>query len=63
VLSQGDDIVPIPGTKRRRYLEENAAAAEVRLDAAEIARLDAALAPEAIAGPRYNERMMSFIDR
>jgi aryl-alcohol dehydrogenase-like predicted oxidoreductase len=63
LLSKGDDVVPIPGTKRRRYLEENVAAAEVRLDAAEIARLDAALAPEAIAGPRYNERMMSFIDR
>jgi aryl-alcohol dehydrogenase-like predicted oxidoreductase len=63
LLAKGDDVVPIPGTKRRRYLEENAAAAEVRLDAAEIARLDAALAPEAIAGPRYNERMMSFIDR
>ena len=63
LLAKGDDVVPIPGTKRRRYLEENVAAAEVRLDAAEIARLDAALAPEAIAGPRYNERMMSFIDR
>jgi aryl-alcohol dehydrogenase-like predicted oxidoreductase len=63
LLAKGDDVVPIPGTKRRRYLEENVAAAEVRLDAAEVARLDAALAPEAIAGPRYNERMMSFIDR
>ncbi|MET0153097.1 MAG: aldo/keto reductase [Candidatus Binatia bacterium] len=63
LLAKGEDIVPIPGTKRRRYLEENAAAAEVRLDPAEIGRLDEALAPEAIAGPRYNERMMSFIDR
>ena len=63
LLAKGRDIVPIPGTKRRRYLEENVAAADVRLDAVEIARLDAALAPEAISGPRYNERMMSFIDR
>jgi aryl-alcohol dehydrogenase-like predicted oxidoreductase len=63
LLAKGDDIVPIPGTKRRRYLEENVAAADVRLDAVEIARLDAALAPDAISGPRYNERMMSFIDR
>jgi aryl-alcohol dehydrogenase-like predicted oxidoreductase len=63
LLAKGEDIVPIPGTKRRRYLEENVAAADVRLGATEIARLDEALAPEAISGPRYNERMMSFIDR
>jgi aryl-alcohol dehydrogenase-like predicted oxidoreductase len=63
LLAKGDDVVPIPGTKRRRYLEENVAAADLRLAAAEIARLDEALAPAAISGPRYNERMMSFIDR
>jgi aryl-alcohol dehydrogenase-like predicted oxidoreductase len=63
LLHKGDDIVPIPGTKRRRYLEENVAAADLALSGAEIAELDAALPPEAVAGPRYNDRMMSFIDR
>ena len=63
LLAKGDDIVPIPGTKRRRYLEENVAAADVELSAAEVERLDAALPPETVAGPRYNERMMVFIDR
>ena len=63
VLHKGQDFVPIPGTKRRRYLEENVAAAEVRLSAADMARLDAALPPSVVAGPRYNETMMAFIDR
>lgn len=59
----GMDIVPIPGTKRRKYLEENIAAASLRLDAAEMAALDEALAPEKIAGPRYGERGMAMVDR
>jgi aryl-alcohol dehydrogenase-like predicted oxidoreductase len=63
LLHQGDDIVPIPGTKRRAYLEENLRAAELKLSADELARLDATLAPGAVAGPRYNERLMGFIDR
>jgi aryl-alcohol dehydrogenase-like predicted oxidoreductase len=63
LLHKGSDIVPIPGTKRRRYLEENVAAADLALSAAELAQLDAALPPETVAGPRYNERMMAFIDR
>jgi aryl-alcohol dehydrogenase-like predicted oxidoreductase len=63
VLAKGDDLVPIPGTKRRRFLEENVAAADLRLDAEAVARLDTALSPSAVAGPRYNERMMVFIDR
>ena len=63
LLHKGSDIVPIPGTKRRRYLEENVAAADLALSAAEMERLDAALPPEVVAGPRYNERMMAFIDR
>jgi aryl-alcohol dehydrogenase-like predicted oxidoreductase len=63
LLHQGNDIVPIPGTKRRRYLEENVGAADLVLNAAEIARLDAALPPEVVAGPRYDERMMAFIDQ
>jgi aryl-alcohol dehydrogenase-like predicted oxidoreductase len=63
LLHQGDDIVPIPGTKRRRYLEENVGGASVAVDNADIEALDRALPPEAVAGPRYNERMMAFIDR
>jgi aryl-alcohol dehydrogenase-like predicted oxidoreductase len=63
LLHKGSDIVPIPGTKRRRYLEENVAAADLKLSADEIAELDAALPPEVVAGPRYNDRMMAFIDR
>ena len=63
VLAQGDDVVPIPGTKRRHYLEENVAAADLRLTPAELARLDAALPPGAVAGPRYGESMMTYIDR
>jgi aryl-alcohol dehydrogenase-like predicted oxidoreductase len=63
LLHKGGDIVPIPGTKRRRYLEENAAGASLALEPAEIAELDRALAPNVVAGPRYNERMMTFIER
>jgi aryl-alcohol dehydrogenase-like predicted oxidoreductase len=63
LLHKGQDIVPIPGTKRRRYLEENLAAATLGLTREELAELDRALGPEAVAGPRYNERMMAFIDR
>jgi aryl-alcohol dehydrogenase-like predicted oxidoreductase len=63
LLHKGDDIVPIPGTKRRRYLEENLAAAALVLTPEDIGELDRALAPEAVAGPRYSERMMAFIDR
>jgi aryl-alcohol dehydrogenase-like predicted oxidoreductase len=51
LLHKGDDIVPIPGTKRRRYLEENVRAADVTLSPSEIGLLDAALAPDAVAGP------------
>ena len=63
LLHKGGDIVPIPGTKRRQYLEENALAAGLRLTAEEMDRLDAALAPAHVAGPRYNERLMGYIDR
>ena len=63
LLAKGDDVVPIPGTKRRNYLEEDVAAADLKLGAPELQRLDAALPAEAVAGPRYNERMMSYIDR
>jgi aryl-alcohol dehydrogenase-like predicted oxidoreductase len=63
LLHKGDDIVPIPGTKRRKYLEENVAAASITLSADEMARLEDALRPDAIAGPRYNERAMGWVDR
>jgi aryl-alcohol dehydrogenase-like predicted oxidoreductase len=63
LLSRGDEVVPIPGTKRSGYLEENVAAAEIELSPAEIGELDRALAPEKIAGPRYNEQLMATIDR
>jgi aryl-alcohol dehydrogenase-like predicted oxidoreductase len=63
LLHKGPDIVPIPGTKRRSYLEENVGAASVALSAADMSLLDAALAPEKISGPRYNEKQMAFLDR
>jgi aryl-alcohol dehydrogenase-like predicted oxidoreductase len=63
LLHKGPDIAPIPGTKRRAYLEENVAAAELRLTRDDMAALDAALAPDKIAGPRYNERQMAHVDR
>ena len=63
LLAKGDDIVPIPGTKRRSYLDENVAAASVALSAAEIAALDAALKAEAIAGERYSAANQRYVDR
>ena len=63
LLAKGDDIAPIPGTKRRGYLEENVAAASIRLEEAEVAGLDAALPPGSIAGPRYTEAQMAMVDR
>jgi aryl-alcohol dehydrogenase-like predicted oxidoreductase len=63
LLHKGDDIVPIPGTKRRRYLEENLGAAAVQLSPSEVAQLEAALSPENVAGPRYNEQLMATVDR
>jgi aryl-alcohol dehydrogenase-like predicted oxidoreductase len=53
VHSQGDDIVPIPGTKRRTYLEQNAAAADIELTPEDLQELAAAVPPEAVAGDRY----------
>lgn len=63
LLHKGPDIVPIPGTKRRTYLEENVGAADVPLSAEEMAELDAALAPEKVSGPRYNAKQMATVDR
>ncbi|MDF2120138.1 aldo/keto reductase [Roseiarcaceae bacterium H3SJ34-1] len=63
LLHKGEDIVPIPGTKRRKYLEENVASATISLDGAQMKRLDEALAPSKISGPRYGEHQMSMVDR
>src|SRR6476661_2483952 len=63
LLHKGPDVVPIPGTKRRSYLEENVAAADIRLTREEMAALDAALAPEKVAGPRYGAKPMAQVDR
>ncbi len=63
LLHKGDDIVPIPGTRRRKYLEENVAAAGVRLTRDEMATLERALAPEKVSGPRYGEKAMAQVDR
>ncbi|MGH8320761.1 MAG: aldo/keto reductase [Gammaproteobacteria bacterium] len=63
LLHKGDDIMPIPGTKHRKYLEENIAAVNVKLDAEQMQALDAALAPEKISGKRYNDKVMATIDR
>jgi aryl-alcohol dehydrogenase-like predicted oxidoreductase len=61
VLAQGDDIVPIPGTKQRRYVEQNAASVEVELTAEDLARIDAEL--PAAAGERYDEAGMAAVNR
>lgn len=63
ILQKGEDFVPIPGTKRRRYLEENVAAAALRLDGVQMKRIDDALAPNQISGKRYADTNMSTIDR
>jgi len=61
LLAQGDDVVPIPGTKRRAYLEQNAAAVDVELTAEDLARIDAEL-PET-AGERYDQAGMASVNR
>jgi aryl-alcohol dehydrogenase-like predicted oxidoreductase len=61
VLAKGNDLAPIPGTKRRKYLEENAAAADIKLSPAEVAELEAAIPKDEIAGDRYNELQMQRI--
>jgi aryl-alcohol dehydrogenase-like predicted oxidoreductase len=60
VLAQGEDLVPIPGTKRRKYLEENAAAVDVELSEQDLARIDAQL--PAVSGDRYDEAGMASVN-
>ena len=61
LLAQGDDILPIPGTKHVARLEENVGATAVKLDAADLARIDAAMPPGSAAGSRYPEPMMKSV--
>ena len=63
LLNKGPDVVPIPGTKRRRHVEENVGAAAVSLSAEEMETLDTALSAEKVSGPRYNEKQMAQVDR
>ncbi len=63
LLHKGNDVVPIPGTKRRQYLEENLGAVDVRLTREEMALLDSALAPERVSGPRYAPAQQAQVDR
>ncbi len=62
VLAQGEDIVPIPGTKRRTYLEENAGAVAVTLTPDDLARISDAAPRDAAAGARYPEAMMASVN-
>ena len=63
LLHQGDDVAPIPGTKRVEYLEENAAAVDVELTAGQLAALDEAAPVGAIAGDRYPAESMQTVER
>jgi aryl-alcohol dehydrogenase-like predicted oxidoreductase len=63
VLAQGQDVVPIPGTKRRKYLEQNIAAIELVLSDAEIEQLEVVFTPEAVQGTRYPAANMAAVNR
>ena len=63
LMAQGDDIVPIPGTKRRKYLEENAGAVDVTLTGEDLRRIEEAIPRGSAAGERYSEQMMRTVNR
>ena len=63
VLAQGEEIVPIPGTKRRKYLQENLGALAVNLTSADLARIDEVAPKDAFSGARYPESMMQMVNR
>jgi aryl-alcohol dehydrogenase-like predicted oxidoreductase len=63
LLARGDDIVPIPGTKRRKYLEENAAAADITLTEDDLRRIEEAVPRGSAAGERYSEQQMRSVNR
>jgi aryl-alcohol dehydrogenase-like predicted oxidoreductase len=62
VLAQGDDVVPIPGTKRRSYLEQNVAAGEIQLSAEDLERISDAFPADAVVGKRYSEQGMKAVN-
>lgn len=63
VLAQGDDLIPIPGTKRRKYLDENAAAADIVLTSDDLQTIDAVLTSRSVAGARYSEGAMKLVNQ
>jgi aryl-alcohol dehydrogenase-like predicted oxidoreductase len=62
VLAQGDDVVPIPGTKHVKYLDDNIGALDVKLSEDDLRRLDEILPPGATSGQRYHERGMATVN-
>jgi aryl-alcohol dehydrogenase-like predicted oxidoreductase len=62
LLGKGDFIVPIPGTKRRAYLEENVGTVDVKLSEDNMPRLEAAIRREAVSGLRYDEKLIAWVD-
>ncbi|UJX46908.1 aldo/keto reductase [Xanthobacter sp. YC-JY1] len=62
ILNKQDNVIPIPGTRRQKYLEENVAATRIRLSPEEVSTLDAFFAPEAVAGTRYPEAAMAMLN-
>ena len=60
---RGDDVVPIPGTRREKYLEENLAAVAIELSADDLAAIDAAAPADQVAGTRYDEKSLAFVNR
>jgi aryl-alcohol dehydrogenase-like predicted oxidoreductase len=63
LLAQGEDVIPIPGTKRRSYLDENAGALQVKLSAEDLQRIDEVAPHGAASGARYPETMMAMVNR
>ena len=63
VLTQGEDIVPIPGTKHRKYLEENVAALDIKLNLEDLRRIEGIFPYGAASGQRYPEHMMAIVNR
>ena len=62
LLAQGEDILPIPGTKRRKYLEENAAAVDIQLTAEDLRRIEEAAPAGAVRGERYSAHVMRLVN-
>jgi aryl-alcohol dehydrogenase-like predicted oxidoreductase len=63
LLAQGADIVPIPGSKRRRTLEENVEALKVHLTSEDFTRIEQIVSPQTVAGPRYSQDDLNLVNR